>query len=157
MWFKPCTLSETDNCVMQLKTINHIIPIIRTLISIIKYQQLSVSNKLRACNASWMILLVLELTCFSRNKVGGLRPQVPDLDVVVQDGLGVVGHHWKKVAFENHLAVVEVEAANLKRIRTRELFALQMMRSCNCCMAAVFYTHFPDPYRFPWTWSYKKF
>ena len=52
-------------------------------------------------------------TCFSRDKIGGLWPEVSDLDVVVEDGLGVVGHDRQQVVFKDHLAVVKVKAANL--------------------------------------------
>ncbi len=35
------------------------------------------------------------------------------MHVVVEDGLGVVGHAGEQVAVKHHLAIVEVEAANL--------------------------------------------
>ena len=54
------------------------------------------------------------LTRRRRYKVSGLRPEVPDDDIVVEDGLGVVWHLWQEVTVEHHLAVVKVEAAHLK-------------------------------------------
>ena len=53
------------------------------------------------------------LTRFCGDKVGGLGLEVLDDDVVVEDGLGVVGHLRQQVAVEHHLAVVEVEASHL--------------------------------------------
>ena len=53
------------------------------------------------------------LTRFRGDEVGGLGLEVLDDDVVVEDGLGVVGHLRQQVAVEHHLAVVEVEASHL--------------------------------------------
>ena len=53
------------------------------------------------------------LTRFCGDEVGGLGLEVLDDDVVVEDGLGVVGHLREQVAVEHHLAVVEVEASHL--------------------------------------------
>ena len=53
------------------------------------------------------------LTRFSGDEVGGLGLEVLDDDVVVEDGLGVVGHLRQQVTVEHHLAIVEVEAAHL--------------------------------------------
>ena len=53
------------------------------------------------------------LTRFSGDEVGCLGLEVLDDDVVVEDGLGVVGHLRQQVAVEHHLAVVEVEASHL--------------------------------------------
>lgn len=39
------------------------------------------------------------------------------MDIVIQDGLGVVGHDRQQVALEDHLAIVEVETAHLQQAR----------------------------------------
>ena len=53
------------------------------------------------------------LTGFCGHEVGCLGLEVLYDDVVVEDGLGVVGHLREQVAVEHHLAVVEVEASHL--------------------------------------------
>ena len=70
----------------------------------------------------------IQLTSFCWDEERGLRSQLWDDDVVVEDGLGVVGHSGQEVAVEHHLAIVEVETANLeecdkrKSVRFREPF-----------------------------------
>ncbi len=58
------------------------------------------------------------ITCFCRHEERSFGSELRDGDVVVQDGLGVVGHAGQQVAVEDHLAIVEVEAANLREGRS---------------------------------------
>ncbi len=55
-----------------------------------------------------------DLTRFCRYEESSFRPEVSDLDVVIQNRLCVVGHNGKEVALEHHLAVIEIKAADLE-------------------------------------------
>ena len=53
------------------------------------------------------------VTCCGWHEERRLWSQFLYGDVIVQDGLCVVGHYGQEVAVEDHLAVVKVEAAHL--------------------------------------------